>query len=219
MLRRFAAWYGEVQIRHMRAERVAEWFFGPMGLLAEHVTRDRRQRKPITPVTANYYRTRLSSFFLWATKRGYLRDDLLAEVAPLPVTRRVRLRVDPEMLLDLPKHTLNLRDRAFITLIINSGFRSSTAKSIRVGDVDLVAGSISVRISKSHLEDVFPITADLAPELALWLREYANDLGRALAPEDHCSPLAALRYTAGCVARTAPVTGNGRSRGGTRTAP
>lgn len=188
VLRRFAAWYGNVQLRHMRAERVGEWFFGPTGLLAHHVTRDRRERGPITATTANYYRIRINSFFVWATKRGYLKQDLLAEVEPLPVTRRVRLQVDPETLLSLPRHTMNQRDAAFVGLLINSGLRAGTATSLRVGDVDLVGGSIRVRISKSHLEDVFPVTADLAPVLGQWLREYTRCVGRSLATDDFLFP-------------------------------
>lgn len=188
VLRRFAAWYGDVQLRHMRAERVGEWFFGSSGLLAEHVTRDRRTRRPISATTANYYRIRLNSFFTWATKRGYLKNDLLAEVEPLPVTRRARLQVDPEKLLSLPGATGNPRDAAFVAMLVNSGFRASTARALRVGDVDLVAGTIRVRVEKSHLEDIFPVTSDLAPELASWLRSYSRDLGRPLAEDDFLFP-------------------------------
>jgi len=188
VLRRFATWYGNVQLRHMRSERVGEWFFGSTGLLAEHVTRDRRTRQPITAVTANYYRIRLNSFFVWATKRGYLKSDLLAEVEPLPVTRRTRLQVDAEKLLSLPHAMGNRRDAAFVALLINSGFRAGTATALRVGDVDLVAGSIRVHISKSHLEDVFPVTSDLAPQLGSWLRAYSRDIGRPLDADDYLFP-------------------------------
>ncbi len=88
VLRRFAAWYTDVQIRSMTAEKVASWFYGPDGVRHPHVTRDRVHRQPIAATTANYYRTRLASFFRWCTQRGWLRVDLLAEVPPLPVTRR-----------------------------------------------------------------------------------------------------------------------------------
>ncbi|BDO43139.1 tyrosine-type recombinase/integrase [Cellulomonas sp. NTE-D12] len=188
VLRRFAAWYGNVQLRNMRPDRVGEWFFGTAGVLADHVTRDARHRRPITPATANYYRTRLNSFFVWATKRGYLRQDLLADVQPLPVTRRVRLQISAETLLGLPGLARDERDAAFIALITNSGFRASTATSIRVGDVDLVGGTIRVRVSKSHLEDLFPVSADLAPALAEWLRKYTLQLGRPLTPADYLFP-------------------------------
>src|SRR5512133_2350041 len=58
VLRRFATWYGNVQVRHMTPEKVADWFSGEQGLLQPHVTRDRRLREPVKATTANYYRTR-----------------------------------------------------------------------------------------------------------------------------------------------------------------
>ena len=47
VLRRFVAWYGDVQMRNMTAEKVADWFYGDQGLRAERVTRDRRYRPPV----------------------------------------------------------------------------------------------------------------------------------------------------------------------------
>jgi hypothetical protein len=33
VFRRFVAWYGDVQLRHMRPEKVAAWFYGEGGLV------------------------------------------------------------------------------------------------------------------------------------------------------------------------------------------
>lgn len=188
VLRRFVAWYGDVQLRHMTPERVADWFFGANGLRQPHVTRDGVHREPVAATTANFYRIRLASFFRWATRRGLLRRDLLGEVQALPTTRRTRLQVPPEGLLRLLEVVPDGRDRAFIALLVNTGFRAGTATRLRCGDIDLGTGTISVLITKSHVEDDFPITLDLDQELRRWLRRYALDVGRPLRPTDHLFP-------------------------------
>ncbi|MDX6367330.1 MAG: hypothetical protein QOK30_2406, partial [Nocardioidaceae bacterium] len=38
VLRRFAAWYGDVQMRHMKPDKVADWFYGANGLRSTHKT-------------------------------------------------------------------------------------------------------------------------------------------------------------------------------------
>jgi hypothetical protein len=48
VLRRFQAWLGEdIQVRHLRPERVEDWFHGPQGIRAVHTTRDGRVRPPV----------------------------------------------------------------------------------------------------------------------------------------------------------------------------
>jgi len=188
LLRRFVSWYGSVQMRHMTPEKVAKWFDGPDGLRNPHITRDRVHRNPIAATTANYYRTRLKSFFRWATRTGHLRRDLLEGVEAYPTIERSRLQPPPETLLRLADLVADGRDRAFIALIVNTAFRAGTATSIRVGDVDLDEFQISVAIKKTRQEDTFPITSDLAPELDRWLRRYALDLGRPLGRDDFLFP-------------------------------
>lgn len=185
VLRRFAQWYGDVQLRHMSSAKVSDWF---AELLESHVTRDRRRREPIKATTANYYRTRLSSFFRWATRRGWLKHDLLQEVEPLATERPQRLRLSPDDLLRLIDVAVDARDRALIALLTNTAFRRGTATSIKVGDVDLKGKTILVRITKSRTEDLFPITADLHPELERWLRTYAREIGRPLSNADYLFP-------------------------------
>lgn len=188
VLRRFAAWHGDVQMRHLTPEKVAEWFSGEQGLLQPHVTRDRRLRPPVKATTANYYRTRLAGFFRWATKRGLIKRDLLEEVAPLTPDRPERLHVPPTDLARMLEAARDPRDRAFVALLINTGFRAGTATSLRVRDVDLKAQTLNAWISKSRVHDRFPITADLAAELAGWLKTYAVTIKRPLVPDDYLFP-------------------------------
>lgn len=188
VLRRFTTWYGDVQLRHMKPEKVADWFYGEGGLRQPHVTRDGVHRPPIAATTANYYKTRLASLFRWATRRGYLKHDLLAEVRPLTPVRKARLQLTPDALLRLLDQAYDARDRAFLALLANTGFRGGTAISLKVGDVDLAADILHVHVSKSRIDDRFPITSDLRAELERWSRTYARDVGRPLQATDFLFP-------------------------------
>lgn len=101
VLRRFAVLYGDVQMRHMTPEKVADWFYGQDGLRSEHRTRDGRHRGPIAPSTHNYYRTRLHSFFRFSTQRGWVKKDLLSEVDPLRLPTVLRQRPSPNVLMHM----------------------------------------------------------------------------------------------------------------------
>jgi site-specific recombinase XerD len=96
VLRRFAAWYGDVQVRHMTPEKVARWFYGQGEMRCDHTTRDGRRRDPVAASTHNFYRGSLRSLFVFASRRGWLKADLLEEVDPLRLPTRLRLRPDPE---------------------------------------------------------------------------------------------------------------------------
>jgi integrase len=188
VLRRFAAAVGDIQLRHLRSERVTEWFYGSAGLMQPHTTRDGRLRSAIVPSSHNYYRNRLASFLRYCAQRGWLRDDLLKEVAPMPVRRRERQQPPPRLLLAMLDAAATPRDRAFMATAMNTGLRSNEIIRIRVGHVSLGAGELFVTISKTHEEDRLPITADLDGELRRWIMAYQADLGRPLVETDHLFP-------------------------------
>lgn len=145
-------------------------------------------REPIQASTHNFYRNRLASLFRFCTQRGWIRIDLLREVEPMKVTIKRRLQPPPDVLLALLDAADNARDRAYLATIINTGFRARTCSALRVGDVDLVAGSLRVMITKTQEEYLFPVTKDLAGELTPWLHTYAVDLGRPLTHEFYLFP-------------------------------
>lgn len=188
VLRRFAAAMGDVQLRHLTAEKVTDWFYGPSGLLREHVTRDGVRRPAVKASTHNYYRVRLASLFRFAQQRGWLKQDLLADVPPMKEVRRQRQQPPPEVLLAMLDVAANPRDRAYLATTINTALRANEIIRIRVRDVDLEAGSLNVVISKTHEEDTLPISSDLDAELRRWLATYAKDVGRPLHGDDHLFP-------------------------------
>ena len=201
VLRRFAAWYGNVQLRHLAADKVGEWFYGDNGLRTDHRTRDGRYRAPVAASTHNYYRSRLNSFFRFCIQRGLVKKDLLAEVDPLRVPTVLRQRPSPTTLNEMVRTAPNDRDRALLQTLIHTALRKSEVAAIRVNDVDLDEGWLIVRITKSHLEDRLPITVQLNSDLRRWMRTYATDIGRPLAADDHLFP---ARHSPGFRWRTEP---------------
>lgn len=188
VLRRFSAWYGDVQMRNMTPEKVADWFYGPDGVRSQHTTRDGRTRPAVTATTHNYYRTRLNSLFRFATQRGWIRTDLLYEVDVLREPTVLRQRPSPSALNEMIDSAENERDRALIATLIHTALRRNEVLSITVGDLDLPNGWMRVYISKSKVEDQLPVTSNLDRELRRWLLAYASALGRQLSPEDHLFP-------------------------------
>jgi integrase len=188
VVRRFAASLGDIQVRHLRPQMVADWFYGIDGVMNPHLTRDRKHRAPIKASTHNYYRTRLAGFFRFCTQRGWLKVDLLMHVDPLPVPQTKRQQPAPHVLLGLLEVADNARDRAYLALAINTGLRASEIVALRVGDVDLDSGYLAVVIRKTGDVDDQPITQDLDVELRRWLIAYANDLERPLQGSDYLFP-------------------------------
>jgi integrase len=188
VLRRFAAWVGDIQLRHLTAEKVEAWFYGPDGLMSEHITRDGIRREAIQPSTHNFYRNRLASFMRYATQRGLLRQDLLLHVAPMTVERKHRQQPSAHVLLALLDAAEHGRDRCYIATAINTGLRSNEITRLTVGAVDLDGGWLAVRITKSHDNDQQPITSDLDSELRRWLTTYAVEIGRPLGENDFLFP-------------------------------
>lgn len=172
VLRRFVANIGDIQVRHLTPAHVERWFYGDNGVMSTHTSRDGRDRQPVQASTHNFYRTRLKEFFAYLARKGLTRADLLQEVRPQRLEVKKRLQPSVEMLWAMLDSTDCPRDRAILATVMNTGLRASNVASIRMGDVDLDALTLRVRITKSRTEDDLPITADLAGELRRWMTAY-----------------------------------------------
>lgn len=125
----------------------------------------------------NKVRSRVSTWLDFCRRRGIIDGDLMAEINPLPVIKRDRLRLSPAELLDLPTFATTTRDHCLIVLAANTALRASEITSLRIRDVDLASGWLRVTIHKSRLQDVMPITTELDAALRQWLAQYTNEVG------------------------------------------
>lgn len=187
--RRFAVAMGNPLVRELRAEQVEAWFHS---LLRPHRTRDGRERPPIQASTYNYYYARVKALTQFLAQRGYLSDDVLRYVRPRKPEVKSRVRAEREVLWSIIDSADNARDRAILATALNTGLRASEIADLRVGDVDLASQSLGVRITKSKLEDVMPLTSDLQEELVRWMdtyrRDTAGEWGRPLRATDYLFP-------------------------------
>ena len=141
-------------------------------LEAHFLTGPKARRRAVALTTFNKERSIAQTFSGFLVRRGYTLTDLMAEVRPLKVPAKHRLRLGlPELrqVLEVQRHP---RDRLTMALVMNTGLRASDLASIRVGDVSLPYGELDVVIRKTGARDVLPITKDLDTELRRWFVWY-----------------------------------------------
>lgn len=138
----------------------------------------------------------LGRFFDWArhTKRmSQDNDPMYGRRLPRAVKReRYRIHVtDFPRLLDLAEES-DPRNRALTAVLLYTLCRDQEAADLRIGDVDLQAGYITMRVHKSRREDRMPISAELDQELRRWLTHYTLESGPL---QDHHHLLPARKST------------------------
>lgn len=135
--------------------------------------------------------TVLAQFFEWARKTRRLpldRDPLAGRRRPR-MTKKERDRIHVSQfdnLLNIAGST-DPRDRAVVAVLLYTLLRESEAADLRVGDVDLDAGFVRARITKSRQEDDMPISSELDAELRAWLTVYSETIG-PLRPDFYLLP-------------------------------
>ena len=167
-LNRFADAIGrDRQMHTLTTDEVEAFFF----------TGDRPLCDQMAASSFNKVRSRVSTWLDFCRRRGMIDGDLMAEIDPLPVMKRDRLRLSPAELLDLPTFATTPRDHCLIVLAANTALRASEITSLRIRDVDLANGWLRVSIHKSRLQDVMPITTELDAALRQWLTHYSDEVG------------------------------------------
>lgn len=158
-----------------------------------HVTRYFEEAgKTRSPRSLQLDHTVLNQFFDWARKTKRLPLDMDPMIGRRrPKTRhkeRDRIHVSRfPHLLDVAE-AQDPRNRAVLAVLLYTLIRDQEAADLRIGDVDLAAGYLHVRITKSHTEDSMPICSEFDAELRKWLTVYAAESRRSLQPNDFLLP-------------------------------
>lgn len=131
------------------------------------------------PAALNNTHATYTAFFRWCRQRRYMpRDGDPMEGRRLRrVQKRTRHRVPLAKfpaLLDAAKEP---RDRMIIALGLYTFLRQSEMASIKLADVDLDSGELSVTIHKTGEADVMPISAELDREIRRWYLAYQEAAG------------------------------------------
>lgn len=166
VLKQLLAFTGNIQVRSLE-DRHIDGFFATKQNLANS--------------SKNLQLQKLRSFFAWAIRRGYIKDDPTQGWRGAKTDQRLRLFVPTERFEELLDATDNPRDRVVVALGLYLFLRGSEISDLKVGDIDLDAGEIDVRIPKTRDRDTMPICEELDAELRRWLRFYAENLDEPLA--------------------------------------
>lgn len=163
--RRFLAHVGNIQVRNVTSRHVDGYFAS-------------RQVQGMAPSTLNTQLAYLRMLFKHATVRSHISGpDPLAHRRQFRTQKSVRRRIpasDFPRLLDATQHP---RDRIILALGIYLLLRQSEIKALKVGDVDLHHGVVSVQVIKSDKADEMPISSELDTELRRWFAWYAEKCG------------------------------------------
>lgn len=124
----------------------------------------------------------LRGWLRWMRVRGLIQldvDMLMASITRRknrpPERRRIPLTQFPVLLEAAGRR--HPRDRMVVAAGLYLFLRASEIRSLRVKDVDLASGEVTVTIHKTRERDVMPISAELDRELRLWLTWYADNYG------------------------------------------
>jgi integrase len=165
----FLALVGNIQVRHLDARHGEQYQSYLMG-------------KGYKPNTVNTNLTTFTAFVKWLRSRRLLRSDS----DPAGNVRQIRAMVEPRQRLEKQEfpafldHAKTPHERIICALGLYLFLRTSEISALKVGDVNLVAGTIFVRIQKSQTTDEMPISAELDRELRDWLTWYAEDIDEPL---------------------------------------
>jgi integrase len=134
--------------------------------------------------------SQMRSFWHWLVAHGVTANNPMLTIKvrkPMPVQRE---RLDAEGLLALIEAAEFAQHRIVVALAANLALRGSEIVDLRIRDLDLDAGMLTVRVHKTRELDHMPINDDLRAELLTWLDVYraaTPDLSRSsyLVPSQH----------------------------------
>jgi site-specific recombinase XerD len=115
----------------------------------------------------NYYRA-IKAFCNWLHKQGYIGENPIRFVdAPKP-TKQILPSLTMEQVQYLMEQANNLRDKAIISLLADSGMRLNELANIHASDIDLDSYTITI-IGKGNKQRKAPFTERTATLLRQWL--------------------------------------------------
>ncbi len=147
--------------------RYQAWLYGRMG----------RAGRPLTMVGQYAALVSVRKFFQWLVRRSHILSDPTTAIV-LPKQRRglpkpVMTRREMDRLLAAPDvdKPLGLRDRAILELLYSTGLRNSEARNLRIGDVDVMEGEVTVRRGKGGKDRVVPLGTIAGKYVAHYMKE------------------------------------------------
>jgi site-specific recombinase XerD len=188
-LRQFAAWWETTQHQPWMVELTSDRDL-------RRWQRHRQVEDGVAPATINRALSTLRRFCAWAVQHGHLVDNptaSLQDVATEPVGPQALPAVAVDALLraarqqDEPRRS---RDEALLALLIYTGVRAQEACDVQLRDLDLRAGTLTVRSGKGRKARRLPLHPDAVRLLERYLTHVRCPHGMpAVGRDDEREPL------------------------------
>ena len=128
-------------------------------------------RKPASQATANHYYRVLHSFFSWLQQEGFITDNPFGHIKAPKAGKNVVQALNPQEVEALlskcsSKTFLDVRNRAIVMMLLDTGMRVFELANLRLDDIDMTTGSILVRRGKGNKQRVVRIGSKT--QKALW---------------------------------------------------
>lgn len=118
------------------------------------------KNRGLSPATVNQYYRTLRTFFGWLVTNGYLKRSPMENIKPPKIPSEIikpfsRKDIDNLLLLTSGKRFRDLRDRALILVLLDTGLRLGEVAGIHLTDIDIDKGTIRV-MGKGSKERIVP---------------------------------------------------------------
>ncbi len=169
--RQFLNWSGLIYLEDVTTEKIRQYLYD-----------GRIERKWTVDTFLNYYKG-LKSFFKWCVSRGYMEKNPIEGIERPRLERKLPKRITKQEAMKLLEYSFHTkyayrferyRNRALFAVMIYSGLRAQEVLNLRLNDVDLSNGIISVNLGKGGKDRIVPVCGALSKVL----REYLIDRKR-----------------------------------------
>lgn len=111
----------------------------------------------------------LKTFFLWATSVSLIDHNPCAELIAPRAPRRLPRAMSIDQASDFMKVNMSARDRAIVSLMLDTGIRLSECCALDVSDVDENQGTVLIRVGKGMKQRMVVFESEAREALGLWL--------------------------------------------------
>jgi integrase len=167
LLTRFARAVNDVQVGSLKPEHVDDFFYDP----------DKGLTVTCARTTLGKYYNDLKGFLTFCHRRGWCDDPgfLVGGVVHTSTHgKRNRLRLSEAQLWSLVEHAPTPRHAAMIVFAMHTGCRISEILDVKVKDLNFELGELSLRVIKTHEEDVMRISPTFERYMREWLTVYSQ---------------------------------------------
>lgn len=123
--------------------------------------------------TFNLYRSRLSTFWVYCTRRGWIAENPMEYVRPMRVPDAVRTRLAVEEMDTILDKAENERDRIALSIGMNLALRAGDIAALDISSVNLYDNTVHAYIKKTKKWEMLQVNDELRADLLRWYDAYA----------------------------------------------